>query len=101
ATPRIWFGGIVAYGISQTLNVTIFSWLKRAEGGGLLWLRAGIASVLSQIVDTLLFVSIAFWGVFPIGSLLAGQMLAKVTLSAILVPPLIYLAVGIGRRLDR
>lgn len=101
ATPRIWFGGIIAYGVSQTLNVTIFSWLKRAEGGGLLWLRAGIASVLSQIVDTLLFVSIAFWGVFPIGSLLAGQMLAKVTLSAILVPPLIYLVVGIGRRLDR
>ncbi|WP_010161480.1 MULTISPECIES: queuosine precursor transporter [unclassified Sphingomonas] len=100
-TPRIWLGGIVAYGISQTLNVTIFSWLKRNEKGGLLWLRAGISSILSQIVDTLLFVTIAFYGVFPIGSLLAGQMLAKVTLSAVLVPPLIYLVVGIGRRLDR
>ena len=102
-TPRIWAGGIVAYGISQTLNVTIFSWLRRdgAAGGGLLWLRAGLASMLSQIVDTLLFVSIAFWGVFPIGQLLAGQMLTKVVLSALLVPPLIYLAVGIGRWLDR
>lgn len=102
-TPRIWAGGIVAYGISQTLNVTIFSWLRRdgAAGGGLLWLRAGLASVLSQIVDTLLFVSIAFWGVFPIGQLLAGQMLTKVVLSALLVPPLIYLAVGIGRWLDK
>ncbi|OYW21121.1 MULTISPECIES: VUT family protein [unclassified Sphingomonas] len=99
-TPRIWLGGIVAYGISQTLNVTIFSWLRR-DGGGLLWLRAGIASVLSQIVDTLLFVTIAFWGIFPIGALLAGQMLAKVVLSAVLVPPLIYLVVGIGRWLDR
>ena len=99
-TPRIWLGGIVAYGISQTLNVTIFSWLKR-EGGGLLWLRAGVASILSQIVDTLLFVSIAFYGVFPIGALLAGQMLAKVVLSAVLVPPLIYLVVAIGRWLDR
>lgn len=100
ATPRIWLGGIIAYGVSQTLNVTIFSWLKR-EGGGLLWLRAGLASILSQIVDTLLFVTIAFWGVFPVGALLAGQMLAKVTLSAVLVPPLIYLAVAIGRWLDR
>ena len=27
-TPRIWVGGIIAYGISQTLNVSIFSWLK-------------------------------------------------------------------------
>ena len=32
--------------------------------------------------------------------LLLGQMLAKVVLSIILVPPLIYLFVGLGRRLD-
>lgn len=100
-TPRIWLGGIIAYGISQTLNVTIFSALKGKEGGRLLWLRAGIASVLSQIVDTLLFVTIAFYGVFPIGQLLLGQMLAKVVLSAVLVPPVIYALVAIGRRLDR
>jgi hypothetical protein len=99
-TWRIWIAGIIAYGISQTLNVSIFSWLKGREGGSLLWLRAGVASVLSQIVDTLLFVTIAFYGVFPIGELLAGQMLAKVVLSALLVPPLIYAFVALGRRLD-
>lgn len=99
-TWRIWLGGIVAYGISQTLNVTIFAALKGREGSRLLWLRAATASILSQIVDTLLFVTIAFIGVFPIGELLAGQMLAKVVLSAILVPPLIYLFVALGRRLD-
>ena len=99
-TPRIWIGGIIAYGISTLLNVTIFSWLKGREGGSLLWLRAGVASVLSQIVDTLLFVTIAFYGVFPIKELLMGQMLAKVVLSIVLVPALIYVAVAIGRRLD-
>ena len=99
ATPRIWLGGIVAYGVSQLLNVTIFTRLKGA-GGRLLWLRSGVAGVLSQIVDTLLFITIAFYGVFPIGELLLGQMLAKVTLSALLVPPLIYLFVAIGRKLD-
>jgi hypothetical protein len=100
-TPRIWLGGIVAYGVSQTLNVHLFSALKGREGSRLLWLRSGIAGVLSQIVDTLLFIGIAFYGVFPIGQLLVGQMLAKVVLSAVLVPPLIYLFVGLGRRLDR
>jgi hypothetical protein len=99
ATPRIWLGGIVAYGVSQILNVTIFSRLKTA-GGRMLWLRSGVAGVLSQIVDTLLFITIAFYGVFPIGQLLLGQMIAKVALSALLVPPLIYLFVAIGRRLD-
>jgi len=100
-TPRIWLGGIIAYGISQTLNVTLFAALKGREGSRMLWLRAAMASILSQIVDTLLFVTIAFYGVFPIGELLLGQMLAKVLLSAILVPPVIYLLVGLGRRLDR
>jgi len=100
-TWRIWLGGIIAYGISQTLNVTIFSWLKGREGSTLLWLRAGLASMLSQVVDTLLFVTIAFAGVFPIGELLLGQMLAKVVLSGVLVPPAIYLFVALGKRLDR
>lgn len=100
-TWRIWLGGIIAYGISQTLNVTIFARLKGREGARLLWLRAAVASILSQIADTLLFVTIAFAGVFPIGELLAGQMLAKIVLSAILVPPALYLFVAIGRALDR
>jgi queuosine precursor transporter len=99
ATPRIWLGGIIAYGTSQILNVTIFTALKR-PGGQMLWLRAAIASVLSQIVDTFLFITISFYGLFPIGNLLLGQMLAKVVLSAVLVTPAVYLFVAIGRRLD-
>ncbi|MBA3510580.1 queuosine precursor transporter [Sphingomonas sp.] len=99
ATPRIWIAGIIAYGVSQFLNVTIFTRLKR-ESGRFLWLRAGVAGMLSQIVDTFLFIGIAFYGVFPILGLMLGQMLAKVVLSAVMVPPLIYLFVAIGRRLD-
>jgi uncharacterized integral membrane protein (TIGR00697 family) len=99
-TPRIWIGGILAYGVSTFLNVTIFSRLKASEGTRLLWLRAGIASVLSQIVDTLIFITVAFYGVFPIYELVLGQMLAKVVLSALLVPPFVYGFVALGRRLD-
>ena len=98
-TPRIWLGGILAYGISTLLNVTIFVRLKKS-GGRLLWVRSAIASVLSQIVDTLIFITVAFYGVFPIGELILGQMLAKVVLSIVLVPPLIYVFVGLGRKLD-
>lgn len=100
ATWRIWVAGIIAYGVSQFLNVTIFTWLKGREGAKLLWLRSGVASVLSQIVDTLIFITVAFYGVFPITNLLLGQMLAKVVLSIVLVPPLIYVFVSLGRRLD-
>src|SRR5215213_8549071 len=52
-TPRIWVAGIIAYGVSQFLNVTIFSALRGKGEGKMIWLRAGIAAILSQIVDTL------------------------------------------------
>jgi hypothetical protein len=100
-TWRIWLGGILAYGVSTFLNVTIFSRLKTQEGARLLWLRSAVASVLSQIVDTLIFITVAFYGRFPIGELILGQMLAKVVLSALLVPPFVYGFVGLGRTLDR
>ena len=98
-SPRVMIAGIIAYGVSQLLNVTIFTRLK-GETGRFLWLRAGVASILSQIVDTVLFITIAFYGLFPIANLLMGQMLAKVVLSAVMVPPLIYAFVALGRRLD-
>lgn len=100
ATPRIWIAGIVAYGISQFLNVTIFSALKGKGEGRLIWLRAGIAAILSQIVDTFLFITISFYGEFDITDLLIGQMIAKIVLSALLVPLLVQLGVALGRRLD-
>lgn len=99
-SARLMLAGLIAYGTSQILNVTIFTAMKGREGGRLLWLRAGVSSICSQLVDTGLFITIAFWGVFPIGPILIGQALAKVVLSAVAVPPLIYLFVGLGRRLD-
>lgn len=100
-SPRLMVAGIIAYGVSQFLNVTIFSALRGREGSRLLAFRGAVASALSQVIDTLLFITIAFIGVFPIWQLLMGQMLAKVTLSLVVVPFLIVGAVQLGRRLDR
>jgi len=69
---RLMFAGIIAYGVSQFLNVYIFSRLANMKGA-LLALRAAIASALSQIVDTVIFITIAFYGERPIGQLLLGQ----------------------------
>ncbi len=97
---RLMAAGIIAYGISMSLNVYIFSKLSR-PGARMIAVRAATASMLSQIVDTLIFITVAFYGVRPIGELILGQAVAKVVLSIILVPLLIMLLVSIGRRLDR
>jgi hypothetical protein len=60
-----------------------------------------VASVVSQIVDTLLFITISFYGERPILQLMEGQMLTKVVLSIVLVPFLITGFVALGKRLDR
>lgn len=107
---RMQFAGLISYGTSQTLNVAVFSRLAQGgKAGHLLWLRAWIASLLSQIVDTAIFITISFYGVMdattgtplPIGMLMTGQIIAKLILSTIMVPPLIYLFVNLGRWLDR
>lgn len=104
SSPRLMAAGIVAYGTSQFLNVTIFAALRGKDGGasrtGWLAIRGAIASALSQVVDTLLFVTIAFYGVFPIGTLMAGQMLAKVVLSILVIPFVITGLVALGRSLN-
>ena len=99
---RMMLAGVISYGTSQTLNVFIFSKLRGREGsGGLVWFRGMVASVVSQIVDTVLFITISFYGERPILGLMGGQMLTKVILSIVLVPFLITGFVALGRRLDR
>lgn len=98
-TWRMMAAGIVAYGVSVSLNIWIFSRLSAATGR-FAAVRGFIAAALSQIVDTLIFITVSFYGERPIGELMAGQMLAKVVLSAVLVPFIIIACVAIGRRLD-
>ncbi|MBH5323166.1 queuosine precursor transporter [Aurantiacibacter sediminis] len=101
-TPRIMAAGPVAYGVSLLLNVWIFNKLRgKGEGGGF-WLmaRGAIASAISQAIDTLIFITLAFYGEFPIGDLLVGQAIAKIVLSFALVPFLIAGAIAIAKKLD-
>lgn len=104
STPRIMLAGPVAYGVSLLLNVWLFDRLRGTgasdSNGWLIMLRGGVASAISQAIDTVIFITLAFYGEFPIGDLILGQALAKIALSFVLVPPLIVAAVRFGRWLD-
>jgi queuosine precursor transporter len=97
---RMMAAGILAYGTSVTLNIWIFARLAGAEGR-FAEVRGMIAAVLSQIVDTLIFITVSFYGVRPIMDLMVGQMVAKIVLSIVVVPLVIALVVRIGKRLDK
>ena len=63
--------------------------------------RGAIASALSQAIDSVIFITLAFSGLSPITNLLIGQVIAKVVLSLILVPFLITGGVKVAQWLDR
>jgi queuosine precursor transporter len=99
---RMQFAGLISYGTSQLLNVYLFSKLAGTGMGKTVMLRAWIASMLSQTVDTVLFISISFYGTgLPIGQILEGQIISKLVLSTIMVPVLVVAFVKLGRWLDR
>ncbi|MFZ1743590.1 MAG: queuosine precursor transporter [Pontixanthobacter sp.] len=100
---RVWLAGPAAYLVSLLLNVWIFSKLRGQGGQGTasLMVRGAIASALSQALDSIIFITLAFYGEFEITELLLGQMLAKIVLSFILVPFLITGFVQFARWLDR
>lgn len=91
STWRVWLAGPAAYITSLLLNIWIFDRLRgdAADTTMRLMLRGAVASALSQAVDSVIFVTLAFYGEFDITGLMQGQVIAKVALSLVLVPFLI------------
>ena len=103
STWRVWMAGPASYITSLLLNIWIFDRLRGSgDGSGTagLMVRGAIASALSQAVDSVIFITLAFYGEFAIRDLMIGQVLAKVFLSLVLVPFLITFGVQAARWLD-
>ncbi len=98
--PRIVLASMVAYLVSQNHDVFAFHFWKNKTNGKYLWLRNNASTMVSQAIDTLLFISIAFVGTIPVSVLLnmmIGQYLIKIVI-AVVDTPLCYMIVGIVRR---
>ncbi|MGM0897376.1 MAG: queuosine precursor transporter [Bacillota bacterium] len=64
--PQIAIASLIAYLLAQHIDVIVFSALKRMfPKDSQFWIRNNGSTLLSQLLDTLIFTSIAFYGVFP------------------------------------
>ncbi|PFG05980.1 queuosine precursor transporter [Bacillus sp. es.034] len=64
--PRIALGSLAAYLVSQFTDVYIFTYLKKKfPTDGQFWIRNNGSTMVSQLLDTLVFTSIAFLGEYP------------------------------------
>jgi queuosine precursor transporter len=97
---RIIIGSIVAFLVSQLVDVYVFHRIKRATGEKRIWLRATGSTLVSQLVDSYIVLFIAFSGVFSWQMILGiGIMnyLYKATMALLLTPVI----VGVERWIER
>jgi queuosine precursor transporter len=100
ASARIAFASIVAFAVAELLDVAIFSKLRQKMKGRALWFRNNASNFVSQLVDSAVFVTIAFYAFgaslgtnvpFLLGIILPYWIL-RCILSA-METPLVYLGV--------
>jgi len=94
--PRLLAASFIAYLIGEFLNSFVLAKLKLKTAGRFLWLRTITSTLVGEGADSAVFISIAFWGVFPGYALvqaILSQWLFKVTYE-VLATPLTYWVVN-------
>ncbi len=99
-TPRLLFASLLGYLVSQKLDVFLYHKIwsiterKTGDKKRLLWVRNNCATLIAQIVNTLLFNIIAFYGMYDtktlISIILSSYLIFVVT--SLLDTPFLYLA---------
>ncbi len=97
STPRIVAASLLAYVVSQKHDVWLFHVLKKRTSGRVLWLRNNLSTAISQLMDSAIFVTVAFWGVMPVGEIILGQWIIKLLIAA-LDTPVVYAGVYMLRK---
>ncbi len=97
---RFSFASLVAYTISQKIDIEIFHFLKDKFINHK-WIRNNGSTIVSQFIDTAIFISIAFYRTVPdIFELIIGQFTIKLFL-ALLDTPLFYLLTHKGEQIGK
>ncbi|TDO25878.1 queuosine precursor transporter [Sediminibacterium goheungense] len=95
-------GSLIAFLVSQIVDVTVFHKIKKRTGQKWVWLRATGSTVVSQLVDSFIVLFIAFkigngWSWKLVLAICLVNYLYKFTM-ALLLTPVIYLA---EKQIDR
>ncbi len=88
-TPRIVLASLIAYFSGEFTNSFILAKVKIYTKGKHLWIRTIGSTVVAQVVDTMFFVYIAFWGVLPqnlLIEIIIANYVIKTIIEAVFTP---------------
>ncbi len=99
-TPRLLVASFLAYLVGEFLNSLVLAKLKVATNGRYLWVRTIGSTLIGELADSAVFITVAFLGVWPGDQIWAGiftQWAIKVGYE-IIATPLTYAVVGFLKR---
>jgi uncharacterized integral membrane protein (TIGR00697 family) len=101
-TPRIIAASIIAFWCGSFVNSYVLAKMKIRTAGRWLWMRTIGSTLCGELVDSGLFYTIAFIGLWPAGELITVTITQYVLKSAweILATPLTYAVVGRLKRAE-
>jgi uncharacterized integral membrane protein (TIGR00697 family) len=88
-TPRIVVASLTAYLLGSFINAYVLSTMKVKTKGKHFGFRAIVSTLAGESVDSIIFISIAFAGIFPLGALvtmIVSQALLKTVYEIIVLP---------------
>ena len=85
-TWRIAAASLIAYIIAQNHDVWAYHFWKKTFKGKHLWLRNNLSTGVSQIIDSILFASIAFYGIAPVIPIILSTIVVKFIIAALDTP---------------
>lgn len=89
STWRIVIASLIAYLVASLIDIEVFAWWRQ-RFGRYKWARVLASNTISTPIDSVLFITIAFGGVYPLLPMIGGQYAVKMGIT-ILSLPLIYL----------
>lgn len=95
--PRITIASLLAFLCGELMNAWTMVLIKKRTQGRHLWMRTIGSSLFGYMVDTTIFVIIAFGGTVPVKSILSMigiQVVVKLLIEAVGATPLAYLIIG-------
>ena len=105
-TPRMMLASLLVYAIAQVFDVWMYhvwwewSTARFGDSHRLLWLRNNGSTLLSQLLNTVLFTGFAFWGTYDLPTLVNIALSSYVVFifTSLADTPVVYLARAMKER---
>lgn len=105
-SAQIVVSSLVVYAVVQLLDVWLYHFIwnitekKSGNSSGFLWLRNNLATLISQLVNAVLYTFLAFYGIYPIKTLVSVAVSSYVIfiVTSLLDTPFLYLARALHKK---